>query len=86
MSKLALLPLALNDNMLHTLRFADAQILIAQDYDYMNCMTRKPIEEYAKWELEMNLSKTEYMCTGGNNRMEYLTTQWLQICWNKTLT
>ncbi|GJQ84937.1 hypothetical protein Trydic_g540 [Trypoxylus dichotomus] len=29
-------------------------------------MTRKLIEEYEKWRLEVNLDKTEYMCIEGN--------------------
>ena len=35
--------------MVNTLCFADDQVLIAQDYDDMNYMTCKFIEEYQKW-------------------------------------
>ncbi|XP_044749542.1 uncharacterized protein LOC123310188 [Coccinella septempunctata] len=56
----------LNDETtLYTLCFADDQILIAQDQDDLNYMTRKLVEEYKKWGLEVNVKKTESMCIGG---------------------
>lgn len=64
--------LPLNDNVLYTLCFADDQILVAQDYEDMNYMTRKLIEEYTKWGLEINLNKTEYMCIGGQQQNLHL--------------
>lgn len=60
--------LPLNDSTLYTLCFADDQILVAQDYEDINYMTRKLVEEYAEWGLEVNLDKTEYMCIGGEHR------------------
>ena len=58
----------IGDNMLYTLCFADDQVIIAQDYDDINYMTRKLIEEYQKWGLEINTNKTEYMCIGGEQQ------------------
>ena len=37
-------------------------------YDDMNYMTHKLIEEYQKWELDINIYKTEYMCVGREQR------------------
>ena len=56
----------LNDNTtLYTLCFADDQIVIAQDHEDLSYMTRKLIEEYKKWGLEINIDKTKSMCIGG---------------------
>ena len=54
-------------NAKHTciLNFADDQVLIAQDHDDMEFMTRKLKGEYEKWGLTMNLEKTKYICIGG---------------------
>lgn len=55
----------LNDNTtLYTLCFADDQVVIAQDRDDLNYMTRKLVEEYKKWGLEVNVGKTECMSIG----------------------
>lgn len=40
-------------------------ILITADYDDIQYMACKIIEEYRKWGLEMNLGKTACMCIGG---------------------
>ncbi|XP_045462483.1 uncharacterized protein LOC123672426 [Harmonia axyridis] len=53
---------------LYTLSFADDQIVIAQDVDDLNYMTRKLVEEYAKWGLEVNIQKTQYLCIGGGRQ------------------
>jgi len=60
--------LALDDYILYTLSFADDQVVIAQDYEDLEHMTPKLIEVYTKWGLKVNLSKTEYMCIGGEQR------------------
>jgi len=60
--------LPLNENTLYTLSFADDQVVISQDYEDLEYMTRKLIEQYDKWGLEVNLEKTEYMCIGGEQR------------------
>jgi len=57
--------ISLNDTTLYTLCFADDQIVLAQDYEDLEYMTRKLIEEYNKWGLDVNLEKTRYMCIGG---------------------
>jgi hypothetical protein len=55
----------LMDTTLYTLCFADNHVVIGQDYGDLKYMTRKLIEEYRKWGLEVNIKKTEYMCIGG---------------------
>jgi hypothetical protein len=42
----------------YSLNFADNQVLIAQDHDNMEFMAQKLKEEYEKWQLTMNLEKT----------------------------
>lgn len=49
---------------IYTLLFADDQLVIAQDYEDIEYMTRKLIEEYNKWGLKINLEKTLYMSCG----------------------
>lgn len=58
----------LNENILYTLSFADDQIVLAQDMEDLEYMTRKLVEEYEGWGLEVNMSKTEYMCIGGTQQ------------------
>lgn len=58
----------LNENILYTLSFADDQIVLAQDIEDLEYMTRKLVEEYEKWGLEVNLTKTKYMCIGGTQQ------------------
>jgi hypothetical protein len=43
--------------------FADDQLLhvIAQDYEDLEYMTRKLIDEYDLWGLKLNIKKTKYM-------------------------
>lgn len=51
---------------LYTLLFADDQVIIASDMDDAGYMLRKLIEQYGKWGLTINISKTEYLAIGGN--------------------
>lgn len=46
---------------LYTLQFADDQVLIANDKDDLEYMTRKLQEEYEKWGLQLNTQKTKYL-------------------------
>jgi hypothetical protein len=41
----------------HSLNFADDQVLLAQDHDDMEYMARKLKEEYENWGLTINLEK-----------------------------
>lgn len=54
-----------DDTTLYTLCFADDQVIVAQDQEDLTYMTRKLIEEYKNWGLEVNIEKTESMCIGG---------------------
>lgn len=55
----------INENTIYSLSFADDQVVIEQDLDEIDYMTRKLIEEYDQWGLDLNLTKTEYMSIGG---------------------
>jgi len=57
-----------DDSTVYTLSFADDQAVAAQDIDDIEYMTRKLMEEYNKWGLEVNIDKTEYMCIGGQQQ------------------
>lgn len=60
--------LPIGDTVLHTLLFADDQVIIAGDEDDAAYMFRKLQEEYNKWGLTINIKKTEYMVAGeGHN-------------------
>ena len=48
----------------HTLLFADDQVVIADDYDDLEYMTCKLFEELDNWGLKINLDKTKYMAVG----------------------
>ncbi|KAK4877485.1 hypothetical protein RN001_009991 [Aquatica leii] len=55
----------LNDSQIHTILFADDQIVMAEDCQDMTYMLNKLIEEYKNWGLEVNKEKTQYMVIGG---------------------
>ena len=40
---------------IYTLLFTDDQVLIAREYEDMEFMVRKLLEEYEKWGLKINL-------------------------------
>ena len=42
---------------IYTLLFADDQVLITQEYEDMEFMVKKLLEEYEKWGLKINLKK-----------------------------
>ena len=48
----------------YTMLFADDQIILANDEDDITYMMRKLLEELKKWGLQVNMSKTEYLCVG----------------------
>lgn len=51
----------LGDVCLYTLQFADDQVIIANDKDNREYMTRKLLKEYKRWGLEINTQKTKYL-------------------------
>ena len=53
--------MCIRDRCLTTLLFADDQIIIPCDEDDTDYMFRKLKEEYEKWGLNMNTTKTEYL-------------------------
>jgi len=48
------------------------KLLIAQDYENLEYMTRKLIDEYELWGLKLNVKKTKYMAIGDTLRDLYL--------------
>ena len=42
---------------IYSLLFADDQLLMAEDYEDLEYMTRKLKEEYEKWGLKINMEK-----------------------------
>lgn len=54
----------IGDDNLHSLLYADDQILITQDEEDNEYMLRKLKEEYNRWGLDINFNKTECMCIG----------------------
>ena len=53
---------------MYTMLFADEQLLIAQDYEDLEYMTKKLIDEYELWGLKLNVKKTKYMAIGNTSR------------------
>lgn len=56
------------DKNIYTLQFADDQIILAEDYDDIEYMSRKLIEEYEKSGLKFNFEKSHYMVIGGKKQ------------------
>jgi len=54
----------LENTTLYTLQFADDEVVLAGDKEDLEYMTRKLKETYKKWDLDMNLNKTKYLCIG----------------------
>ena len=53
---------------IHIYIYIYIQLLIAQDYEDLEYMTRKLIEEYELWGLKSNVKKTKYMAIGDTLR------------------
>ena len=51
----------IDDYKLYTLHFADDQVILAEDTTDAHYMLRKLDEEYTRWGLTINPSKTEYL-------------------------
>jgi len=60
--------LEIQDTTIYSMLFAGDQLLIAQDYEDLEYMTGKLIEEYELWGLELNVKKTKYMSIGDTLR------------------
>nr|XP_018898501.1 PREDICTED: uncharacterized protein LOC109031450 [Bemisia tabaci] len=53
---------------LYTLCFADDQVVVAQDEEDADYMTRKLVEENRIWGLDVSVSKTEKLVIGGDSQ------------------
>jgi len=60
--------LEIQDMTIYSLLFADDQLLTAQDYEDLEYMTRKLIDEYELWGLKLNVKRTKYMVIGDTLR------------------
>ena len=56
------------DMTIYSMIFAGDQLLIAQDYEDLEYMTRKLIDEYELWGLKLNVKKTKYVAIGDTSR------------------
>lgn len=55
----------LDDNStIYTLQFADDQLILAQEFEDIEYLTRKLIQEYSLWGLKINMDKSRYMTIG----------------------
>ena len=66
--KCARMGLEIQDTTIYSMLFADDQLLTAQDFEDLEYMTRKLIEEYELWGLKLNVTKTKYMAIGDTSR------------------
>jgi hypothetical protein len=64
MQKCAKMGLEIQNTTIYSLLFADDQLLIVQDYEDLEYMTRKLISECEFWGLKMNVKKTTNMAIG----------------------
>ena len=58
----------IQDTTIYSMLFTDDRLLIAQDYEDLDYMTRKLIDEYELWGLKLNVKKTKYMAIGDTSR------------------
>jgi hypothetical protein len=54
--------LEIQDVTIYSKLFADDQLLIAQNYEELQYMTRKLIDEYELWGLKLNVKKKLNIC------------------------
>jgi len=66
--KCAKMGLEIQDTTIYSMVFADDELLIAQEYEALEYMTRKLIDEYEFWGLKLNVKKTKYMAIGDTSR------------------
>jgi len=59
--------LEIQETTIYSMLFADDKLLIAQDYEDLEYMTRKLINEY-ELGLKLNVKKTKYMAIGDTSR------------------
>ena len=66
--------LEIKDMTIYSMLFADDQLLIAQDYEDLEYMRRKLIDEYELWGLKLNIKKLKCMAIGDIKR--FTTRRW----------
>ena len=60
--------LEIQDTTIYSMLFADDQLLIVQDYEDLEYVTKKLIDEYELWGLKLNVKETKYMAIGDTSR------------------
>ena len=65
----------IQDTTIYTMLFADDQLLIAQDYEDLEYMTKKLIDEYELWGLKLNLKKINTLCGHRRHIKRFTTTR-----------
>ena len=60
--------LEIQDTTIYIMLFADDELLIAQDYEDLEYMTKKLIDGYELWGLKLNVIKTKYMAIRDTSR------------------
>jgi hypothetical protein len=58
----------IQDKTIYSMLFTDDRLIIAQDYEDLEYVTRKLIDEYELWGLKLNVKKTKYMAIGDTSR------------------
>ena len=72
-----------DDKTLYTLHFADDQVVVASDKEDLEFMTSRLFKEYEEWGLEVNRTKTKYMCIGHESQnLQVGDNQTIGICKN----
>ena len=66
--KCARMGLEIQDTKIYSMPFAGDQLLIAQDYENLEYMTRKLIDKYELWGLKLNATRTKYLAIGNTSR------------------
>ena len=66
--KCAKMGMEIQDTTVYSVLFADDQFIIAQDYEDLEYVTRKLIDEYELLGLKLNVKKTKYMAIGDTSR------------------
>lgn len=72
--------LKINDHCLTMLFFADDQVIMASCEEDADYMLRKLHEEYEKWGMSMNMTKTEYMRVGEGDEDQDLELRKIKKC------
>ena len=60
--------LEIQDTTIYSMLLADDQLLIAQDYEDLEYVTKKLTDEYELWGLKLIVKKTKYVAIGDTSK------------------